>query len=116
MVLLKLFLVILVVAMPMGISFYGKTKELSNAKYFLLAALSIFIIWSFINIGAVYSGYIIEKELYTYDLNGDGSFSGEEISPEMEKAMYAFTSDTGRALAPFTGIIMAPRCFVWVIV
>lgn len=49
-----------------------------------------------------------EQELARYDLNHDGGFSLEEQSPAMEKAMADLTHDTGRTLAPFTGLMTCP--------
>ncbi len=53
----------------------------------------------------------LEAELYKHDLDGDRAFSGAEVTPEMEKAMGRLTNDTGRALAPITGL---PFSLVWV--
>ena len=50
-------------------------------------------------------------ELHKHDLDGNGSFSESEDSPAMRKAMARVTNDTGRTLAPFTGI---PFSIVWV--
>jgi hypothetical protein len=50
----------------------------------------------------------VEKNLARYDLDGDGGFSGGEITPEMEKAMEDFANDTGRSLAPLTGLFTCP--------
>lgn len=49
-----------------------------------------------------------EKELAGFDLDGDGTFSGDEITPAMKGAMNNATNDTGRALAPLTGIAICP--------
>lgn len=49
----------------------------------------------------------LEKELYAFDLNGDGVFSGIEIKPDQEAAMSSLVNDTGRALAPITGAIFS---------
>lgn len=50
----------------------------------------------------------LKAELAQFDLNGDGSFSGAELTPEMEEAMSAWTSDTGRRFAPFVGLVTCP--------
>ena len=50
----------------------------------------------------------LEARLNEYDLNGDGSFSGAEVTPQMEEAMAEWASDTGRSLAPITGLFMSP--------
>lgn len=49
-----------------------------------------------------------EQELARYDHDHDGGFSLEEQSPAMEKAMANLTHDTGRTLAPFTGLVTCP--------
>lgn len=45
--------------------------------------------------------------LERFDLNGNGVFNGDEITPEQQQAMKKVTNDTGRALAPFTGAIVS---------
>ena len=50
----------------------------------------------------------LESELNAFDLNGDGFFSGPELTAAQEIAMNRVISDTGRNFAPFTGIILAP--------
>jgi hypothetical protein len=49
----------------------------------------------------------LEKELYAFDLNGDGVFSGAEICQAQEVAMANLVNDTGRAMAPITGAIFS---------
>ena len=47
----------------------------------------------------------LDAELAAFDLNGDGSFSGSELTPAQSEAMDRVVDDTGRALAPITGIL-----------
>jgi len=79
--------------------------------------LSVWIFWGGIISAACYISLILgvqltelhlDRELGQYDLDQDGMFSGSEITPEMKKAMRKVTSDTGRALAPITGLITCP--------
>lgn len=49
--------------------------------------------------------YILKNELNSFDLNGDGFFTNEEITSEQQIAMRRVISDTGRNLAPILGII-----------
>jgi hypothetical protein len=49
----------------------------------------------------------LERELYAFDLDGDGVFSGAEINPAQEAAMANWANDTGRAMAPITGAIFS---------
>jgi len=59
------------------------------------------------------SGLELKAVLNSYDLNGDGNFSGVEITPDMEEAMRAYTSDTGRTLAPITA---GPITLLWTLI
>lgn len=74
---------------------------------FKLALLSFVLLYSFIVGSAKISDYQIEKDLYSYDLDGDGSFSADEFTPEAEAAMNRYVQDTGRTFAPLTGFIFS---------
>lgn len=50
----------------------------------------------------------LEAALYSFDLDRDGSFSEDETTPDQVRAMRAWSGDTARALAPYTGIVLAP--------
>ena len=51
---------------------------------------------------------VIESELWhdmmSYDLNGDGSVMGIEMTPKARAAEEEWSSDVGRSFAAFTGI------------
>lgn len=49
----------------------------------------------------------IDARLQSFDLNGDGGFSGAELTPEYQAAMNNYQNDTGRALAPITAAIFS---------
>lgn len=53
-------------------------------------------------------GIQLRNELAEYDLDGDGNMADEVMTPEMEQAMDNFFSDTGRTLAPITGLFLCP--------
>jgi hypothetical protein len=53
----------------------------------------------------------LEADLYKHDVNGDRTFSDAEDTPAMREAMGRLTNDTGRALAPVTGV---PFSIFWV--
>lgn len=85
----------------------------ANAKLFLGKHKVIFAI---VSIAFVYASLMLqvnlidsrlEKELYAFDLNGDGVFSGLEVNPAQEEAMANFVNDTGLAMAPITGAIFS---------
>lgn len=50
----------------------------------------------------------LKNKLNRFDLDGDGGFSGVEITFEMQTAMENVTNDTGRTLAPITGLFTCP--------
>jgi hypothetical protein len=54
--------------------------------------------------------FALDVELYKHDLDGDRSFSESEMTEEAKRAMNRVTNDTGRTLAPITGV---PITFVW---
>lgn len=49
-----------------------------------------------------------DKSIARYDLNGDGAYSQEELTPEAKDALDDWASDTGLNLAPITGLFIAP--------
>lgn len=84
-----------------------------NAKLFLGKHKVIF---AMVSVAFVYASLMLqvhlidarlEKELYAFDLNGDGVFSGLEINPAQEEAMANLVNDTGRAMAPITGAVFS---------
>ena len=82
-----------------------RTEEPNWIVYFIISvilsyALIVLSVWSM--------GRHYQYELNKYDYNSDGMFSGEEITPEMEKAMDRLTHDTGRTFAPITAAIVSP--------
>lgn len=74
---------------------------------FMLCCLVGYVVLMF-NVAAVNAELL--RELDRYDLDGDGGFSDQEMTPDAQRAMNAVTSDTGRALAPVTGI---PITLIW---
>lgn len=52
----------------------------------------------------------LEAELASFDLDGDGIFSGVEITREQDAAMHRVVADTARTFAPITGVGVAPAC------
>lgn len=46
--------------------------------------------------------------LQSYDLDGNGVLNDNELTPMATQAMQNVANDTGRAMAPMTGLIIAP--------
>ena len=85
----------------------------ANAKLFLgkhkviFAIVSIAFVFASLMLQVNLIDSRLEKELYAFDLNGDGVFSGLEVNPAQEEAMANFVNDTGLAMAPITGAIFS---------
>ena len=65
------------------------------------------LVWLLIIFMAEFFHYQKTIYLNSFDLDGDGFFSGDEITPEQQQAMQRVANDTGRALAPITGTIFS---------
>src|SRR5262245_50537550 len=72
-----------------------------------LAVVSLLAVYANFRVSDQLFDARLAAELDAFDLNHDGSFSAEEISPAQEAAMRAFTNDTGRVFAPYTGAVIA---------
>jgi len=48
-----------------------------------------------------------QSNLYEFDLNGDGFFNGNEITPEQKIAMKNMISDTGRNFSFISGLFVS---------
>lgn len=85
----------------------------ANVKLFqgqhkvIFAIVSITLVYASLVLQANLIDSRLEQELYAFDLNGDGVFSGLEINPAQEEAMANLVNDTGRAMAPITGAIFS---------
>ncbi|WP_369047692.1 hypothetical protein [Tenacibaculum sp. UWU-22] len=76
-------------------------------KWFWISTTIFFGIYFLIVGGATYSDISSELALQKFDLNRDGFFSGDEITPEQNKAMRKVISDTGRNFSIITGVIFS---------
>lgn len=79
-----------------------------------IAALSGAVLYVILLVSVFYISQKIETELASFDLDGDGFFSGNEITEEQQQALKRFTQDTGRNFAPFTGIAVSVVYFLCV--
>lgn len=72
-----------------------------------LAGISFAVLYIFIVASAELADYQLKQELDSFDLDGDGSFSSNEFTPEAEEAMNRYIQDTGRTFASITGFIFS---------
>ena len=93
----------------LGIIFYKRNRLFKKGKWkwFWISLTIFFTIYLFIVGGATYSDISSELDLQKFDLNGDGFFSGNEITPELKDVMNIVISDTGRNFSFITGIIFS---------
>ena len=82
-----------------------RTEDPNWLAYFIIGVI---LCYAFIVLSVWSIGWHYEYELNKYDYDGDGMFSGDEINPDMEKAMDRLTNDTGRTFAPITAAIVSP--------
>lgn len=52
----------------------------------------------------------LDAEIERYDLDGDGGYSEDELTPAAQQALDEWASDTGRQFAPIVGI---PLTAIW---
>lgn len=78
--------------------------SVSPIKLTIIHFISVFIVFL---LGIYCYEMYLEYRLDSFDLNGDGFFTGEENTPEKEKYMSLVTNDTGRTFAPFTGLVFS---------
>jgi len=87
--------------------FIANKKFLQGKRKLVSVIASIVFVYVALLLQVHFIDARLEKELYAFDLNGDGVFSGIEIKPDQEAAMSSLVNDTGRALAPITGAIFS---------
>ncbi|WP_396598000.1 hypothetical protein [Dokdonia sp. R86516] len=56
---------------------------------------------------ALYQDISLQLALQKFDINSDGFFSGNEITPQQSEAMQKFVSDTGRTFSVISGLVYA---------
>lgn len=82
--------------------------ETSIPQWFKFSIASVVVCYFCVLFSVWSIDWHYKYELDKFDLDGDGTFSGEELTPEMDKAMKNLTNDTGRTFAPITGAIISP--------
>lgn len=74
-----------------------------------LYIISCVLFWVLVQMSVQLIAWDLKNQLDSFDLDHDGIFSPDEITPQQEqafnKAFNAVVNDTGRALAPITGAI-----------
>lgn len=97
---------IFVLLLPWAI-FIANIRFFHGKRTVISAIASIVLVYGALILQVHLVDVRLEKELSTFDLNGDGIFSGTEISTAQKTAMADWANDTGRAMAPITGAIFS---------
>jgi heme A synthase len=93
----------------LGIIFSKRKRIFKNGKlkWFWISLTIFFIFYLLIVGGATYGSISAEFTYQKFDLNGDGNFSNNEITPEQIIAEKNLISDTGRNFSFITGFILS---------
>lgn len=107
----------ILLGIPLALRVANRKLFVNRFNNLFISAVAAFLVYIFILVNVVYINHKLSLELAAFDLNGDGLFSGEEITPAQEEVMSRVISDTGRIFAPFTGAVFSFIYFiiVWLI-
>ena len=98
-------------ASPLSLWLINRILLRNQIHWLFLWSIAAATCYFFLLLGVQLLDSQLLAELNQHDLDGNGSFSDSEDSPAMRKAMGRVTNDTGRTLAPITGI---PFSIFWV--
>ena len=84
-----------------------KLFKKGKIKWIWTCATLFFAVYFFIVSFATYTAIYYQWDLNKFDLNGDGFFSGHEITAEQKVAMNKLTNDIGRNFSFITGLILS---------
>jgi hypothetical protein len=96
-------------ALPL-LAFAAHARRRRPLHPFLLFALTVVVGFLLLAAGAWASEAWLEAEKNRFDLDGDGGFDVSELTPEAQRALDAWASDTGRTMVLVTGI---PLSALW---
>ncbi len=113
---LIIFSLILLFAIIIVFVYRKKFLNTKLSKVFLVSTLVFLLSYFFIVSSSTCMDIYLSIKLQTFDLNGDGIFTGNEITKEQEKAMLAVISDTGRNFSVITGAIFSFLLFLIVFI
>lgn len=93
----------------LGIVFFQRKKLFKSKKWkwFWISFTIFFLFYLLIVGGSTYGSISSKLTLLKFDLNGDGFFTKNEITPEQIKAERNVISDTGRNLSVVIGLIFS---------
>lgn len=84
---------------------HHRHKSVTKIKAAVIITLLVYILAL---LSAWATDSYLQAVLYSFDVNGDGNFGGDEISPAQNQALMAVVNDSARRLAPITALFFAP--------
>lgn len=108
-------LMFIFVSLPPVWAIWLRVKEMKCLRRWLFAFIAASAIcYLALVVSTRFETLYLEQELEKFDLNGDGWFSPNELTQPARAAMNAVAFDTGRNLAPLTGLFTCPAyAFFW---
>jgi len=76
-------------------------------RWYWISLTIFFVLYLLIVGGAAYTDISLQLKLRAFDLDGNGFFSGNEITPEQEALTSKLIADTGRTFSFITGLIFS---------
>lgn len=93
--------------MPLLLLFISKVVLKNTLKQEWLILINFAVTYLFIIIGTLMIELYYDMKVASFDLNGDGLFTGKEISPAQETAVDESQGISAGTLAPAIGIIFS---------
>ena len=94
-------------ALPLLLMFLRKVVLKNRIKQEWVVLINIVATYLLIIAGTMALEYYFNSQLTAFDLNGDGLFTGEEVTAEQQAAQREVERMSARTLAPATGAIFA---------
>jgi hypothetical protein len=85
----------------------NKPFNSNKNKWLWISTIVFFLMYILIVGSAIYVDLVAQWDLMKFDLNGDGNFSGIEITPDQKEALKIYSADTGRNFSIVTGLIFS---------
>ena len=96
--------------------FWNRKYNNNRLTNFLIAFFSTIIFYISIIVMVITIRYLMRIELDSFDLDGNGFISGDEVTSASIEANRKAASDTGLSMAPFTGILFSIIYFILIII
>lgn len=78
-----------------------------RTSLWLVMFISIIICWLLVQFNVFIVSWHLDCQLSQFDLDGNDFFTPDEMTAEVEELLLRKSNDTGRALAPITGMVVS---------